>query len=241
MKQRKLILTIAAIFVIAFSACDKVYTGPKSTGVTSLNIVNAIPGTAGLIVNVNKQPYLQGLTSIGYAHYQLYSISGGSTSISFTQSTDTTQTLYSLSSLNLINNSIHSLFLTGTLASPESVLVADNLPDHSPFHGVPDSTIGLRFINLSTGSSPISVNIQGQANGSEVAGLSYKSITEFKNYTATSTVASYSFEFRDAVSGTLITTFTLNGVNTRNVQFKNLSIVFYGPTGSQSAFSMNNF
>src|SRR5262249_48007687 len=116
--------------------------------------------------------------------------------------------LYKLS-LNLPVGSIHTLFLTGTLAAPDTMFTTDVIPYH-PFS---DSSISFRFVNLSAGSSPISVNIKNNAYGSEVSSLSYKGITGFKNYPAPYNVTDYNFEIRDAASGTLLGNLDVASIN----------------------------
>jgi len=238
-----------SIIAILFG-CTKTYTGPVSSGVTSLNIVNAIPGSSSVIANVNGQlPYYKSQISIGSGGYLPYQFSGGNTIISFVQTTDTTTPLVSMPATTLDNGTIHSLFLTGTISSPETMLVTDNLIHYGGKDMTSDSTTGIRFVNLSPGGSPISINIQGQSNGSEIGGLAYKQITDFKAYDAMSTVSKYTFEFRDASSGSLLATYELDGVNNgsngntskNNVRFRNLTIIFQGLPGSESAFVMNDF
>jgi hypothetical protein len=156
--------------------------------------------------------------------------------------------------LNLPIGTIHSLFVTGTLAAPDTFFTLDNPPYHSPL----DSTIGIRFVNLSAGSNPISVDIQGMPNGSEVTSLSYKGITNFKNYNAlASSPTSYVFEFRDAGTGALLSAssgYTMNditnasgtNINDNIYRFRNFTIALIGvPGGSgtliQKAVLINNY
>jgi hypothetical protein len=147
--------------------------------------------------------------------------------------------------LNFVAGGIYSLLITGAdTTNPDYLFVQDVLPVHT------DSTVGIRFVNLSTGSNPVSVDIKGQANGSTVSSLAYKSITSFTNFGATSSVSSYIFEFRDAMSGELLANYTLGGVNTNSptvtntVLFNNLTIALIGqPVGgkvAQSCLRLNN-
>src|SRR5690606_34028789 len=77
--------------------------------------------------------------------------------------------------LDLPAASIHTLFLTGTVDAPESILVKEELP----YYAALDSTMGLRFMNLSPGSMPISVNLKNEEAGSEARELAYKDRTGF--------------------------------------------------------------
>jgi hypothetical protein len=132
--------------------------------------------------------------------------------------------------LNLPAGSTHTLFLTGTVTSPDTLFTTDTLP----YYPASDSSLGVRFVNLSQGSAPISVNVKGLANGSEVGSLSYKSITGFKKYPATSNVSSYVFEIRDVASGNLIISYTLDKINlayNNARRFKNFTVALVGTPG----------
>jgi len=91
----------------------------------------------------------------------------------------------------------------------------------------------------------------GQAYGGVVADLAYKGITGFISFPATSAISSYVFEFRDALSGNLLASYTLSGVNTNSptvantVLFRNLTIGLIGqPAGgtvAQTCIRVNSF
>src|SRR5258708_20584297 len=212
--QQRLIFIVASFCIIFTVSCKKqvVSLGP---GLTTLTIVNAVSGSSPIIANINQQlPRYQGQPATAYLGYNLLKFSGGNTIMNFRQTSDKTTDLITTSNMSLPNYSIHSLFLGGTVSSPDTLLVTDILPIHGTSgHGAADSTAGIRFVNLSPGSSPISINLQGNASGSEVASLSYKDITGFINYSTISAVSSYTFEFRDAGTGNRLATFTLGGVN----------------------------
>lgn len=112
----------------------------------------------------------------------------------------------------------YSLFLGG--ASPtqiDPVLITES------YHNYTDSVCAVRFINLSPGSSPISVNITGQSNGSEVASLAYKAYSSFKQYPAKKANSSYAFQIKDATTGNLIASYNLS-----TPYFHNVTIVLRG-------------
>ncbi len=106
--------------------------------------------------------------------------------------------------LNLPIGSINTLFLTGTVEAPDTLLTRDVIP----FFPAADSVMAIRFINLSPGSDPVSVNVKDLANGSEVSSIAYKKITGFKKYPVRPDMNDYVFEFRNAVSGNLIASIT---------------------------------
>jgi hypothetical protein len=83
-----------------------------------------------------------------------YSVPSGNTPLIWYQTTDTIHAIYK-GTVDFKDDSIYSLFLCGTIAQPGSLLTVDN----PPYHSAQDSTMGIRFINLSFGSNPVSVDI----------------------------------------------------------------------------------
>ncbi|HEX3386898.1 MAG TPA: hypothetical protein VHS53_16975, partial [Mucilaginibacter sp.] len=80
----------------------------------------------------------------------------------------------------------------------------------------------------------------GNANGSEVSGLPYRGISNFKNYPATINVGQYNFEFRDAATGNLLATWSYYVT-----PFQNITIGICGSATDinfpQESFQVNNF
>jgi len=233
-------------------ACSKDNTNPK--GGASLTIANAIVGSNPLVVNFNGYAgskttdtlrYYKSALQIRYGGFKEISSYSGLTPLSLSQISDTLTGLYNLT-LNLPVNTIHTLFLVGADTLHIDTLFTE---DHPQYHSTADSTFGIRFVNLSPGSDPISVNIKGNANGSEVENLTYKSITEFKNYSATASVARYIFEIRDVASGDLLATYRMNGVNNgtgdntddNSWRYRNFTIALRGTPGSQGTFLISNY
>lgn len=272
-RKKSQVLVCAVLFCITSIMSCKKDTLPASTDLAALNIVNALPASLPLIPvtgttfpvrflynpGVPESGSYQNLRSIGSVSYgsnALLSVKAGIDTVYLAQkNSDTlsnnkgTLSKYMFNSvLNLSGNTAYSLFITGSdTTSPDFLFVQDNLP----YHSSSDSTVGIRFANLSANSAPVSLNIQGQPYGGEVSSLAYKGITGFKNYAATFGTGSYVFEFRDAGTGSLLTTYTLNGVNTssttivNNVRFKDLTIALIGqPSGGtapQRAILINNY
>jgi len=144
--------------------------------------------------------------------------------------------------LALSNNSIHSLFLTGTVSAPDTLYTSDVLPYYPPG----DSVVGIRFVNLSPGSNPISVNITGNPLGSEANSLAYKGLSNFHQYPATSSISSYTFEFHDVATGNMLASYTLNGINnigsvfsTNNYVYRNYTLALIGANDSTGTFAQN--
>jgi hypothetical protein len=147
--------------------------------------------------------------------------------------------------LPLKQKTIYSLFLCGAdTTTPDYLFTTDTLL----YLGPSDSAVGIRFVNLSTGSSPISVNLEGSPNGSEVGSLSYKRLTGFKEYLSNSAASlngGYLFVFRDAVTGDSLTCYPvinnnnevpgLTDLNGNQLTFKNVTIALIGQPGMNAA------
>ncbi len=246
------LLSVIIIVSAVLLACKK-NDFPATTQLSSVSFANATIGVATIIPQFNKPSIVYSTVTtaykVNYGASNVYSVTPGTVSANFVQLTDTTRTLFS-TNLVFQDRNIYSFYLTGTAAKPDTVFIHEQLP----YYSTTDSVAGIRFINLSPGSNPISVNIKGQAIGSEAASLPFKAHTLFKTYKADHTVSNYVFEFRDASLGTLLATYTLSGVNNATVvspttsnivRFKNQTIALIGqPTGGtviQSAIRIPNY
>jgi hypothetical protein len=220
-------ITLLFILVLSVASCSKNGILVDAVPVSSITIVNAIPGPDLLIVNLTGaasvadfyNPDYPVNPQIGYPSFQQYSIKSGAVPVAIYKLSDITKPVFK-SSVKLSDGGIYSLFLSGSPAlGLDTLLVQDHLQQHSQA----DSTIGIRFVNLSKESGPLSVNVAGKATGSAVNQLKYKSITAFKNYAAPRSITGYVFEVRDGVSGDLIST------NTVEVSaFQNITIAITG-------------
>jgi Domain of unknown function (DUF4397) len=239
------------------TGCSKTSAVTPTYSVASLNVVNALPSSAPLILIQGPISSAIGMFSgIGTLSYAgtsvLTPMSGVETLVVLQGNADTALVTgqggdYMFNSeLNFAAGNLYSLFITGAdTTSPDYLFVQDTVRKRT------DSTAGIRFVNLSAGSNPVSVDIQGQANGSVIPSLAYKGITGFLSFPAISTISSYIFEFRDAVSGNLLASYTLSGVNTNSttvsntVLFRNLTIALIGqPAGgnvAQTCIRVNSF
>ncbi|HVU94332.1 MAG TPA: hypothetical protein VHE34_03870 [Puia sp.] len=230
----------ALLLLATLLSCGKSNSIP---GTASLTIVNAVAGSNPLVTNFSgTQPieWYSNAPQIGFGQYHAFNNYSGLQPLALYQYPDTlpkSSPLFSFT-LNLPLNSIRSLFLIGTTGAPDTLVTADA----PPYHPVTDSSMGIRFVNLSPGSAPVSVDIQGQANGSEVGSLAYKGLSAFKIYPATSTVTGYNFEFRDAASGTLLASYALTPSPYRNYTIALEGLP--GPGGAtvpQAAYLINNY
>lgn len=212
--KKLLLYSISGLLILSLSACSKTNA---PAGTASLTLINAVVGSKPLVTNFSDQDSItyyynamQVLYNVFNPLNQVNSYSGIQ-HIRLYQYPDTgakASPLYNLT-LDLPIGSIHTLFLTGTISQPDSLLTTDILP----YHSVADSSLSVRFVNLCPGSAPVSIDLVGQPNGSEVASLSYKGISSFINYPANAATTSYTFEFRDKTSGSLLGTYTMTGLD----------------------------
>ncbi len=250
MKVSKLIM-IPAVLIVMVSGCHK--SGGVVVSPASITVVNAVVNSQPVIPvfgTTGPITYFTSAQTVGYGGFQLYSPLSGANSLYVVQNTST----------DTILNGHNSYFFNGTLnliaggitrsswwALIRSMLILYLCGIISPIHA--DSTVGIRFINLSPGSNAVSINIQGNANGSEVSSLAYKGMTSFKSYAATSAFLSngYTFEFRDATSGTLLTS-----ASTGNYSylfpggqslplFRNFTLALYDVPGNQQVMVVADF
>lgn len=254
MNQHKKHIPAAAVLLLAFCglfSCSKTSTPP---GTAALTIVNAVVGSHNLVTNFSGNggsktsdvlTYYKSALQIGYGGYSELSSYSGMVPLSLSPITDTSLSLWS-GTLNLPINSINSLFLTGTdTLHIETLITTDN----PPYHPATDSTMSVRFVNLSPGSGPVNVTLSTSTGVNEFDNIAYKGITAFKNYPAIASVSSYSFQFWDAGTNALLASYTMNGVNNgsgsntanNSWRYRNFTIMLKGLPGAQSASLINNY
>lgn len=187
----------------------------------SLNIIAAIPDAGLLYGSFAGTEQLASYRSSSRLNYNSYNGTGlntnlfnrppGDQRLAFYRQGDTAhpEKPFIAVTIPLKASGIYSLFLVGTSSNPDTLLTTDHIPTYS----LQDSVTGIRFMNLSPGSNPITINIAGMPPGSEVEELPYKSYTTFKAYPATANINDYTFEFRDKASGTLLATYKTSKMN----------------------------
>lgn len=230
-----------SLLIMLFVSCSK---EKEDAGTASLIIINAVAGSKPLATNfkaegpINYTNFQSRLLDYSdkvppASTYQFRSY-GGKQRLRLFQYPDTTEKdtpLFDLQ-LDLPLYSVNSLFLTGTLAAPDTVLSRDEIP----YFQEGDSTMAIRFINLSPGSGPISINRKDSVPGSEVNNLTYKSMSEFKRYNAKRNILNYVFEFHDAVTGELLATYTAYNNHNNEVPsqwvYRSMTVVFQGLPGT---------
>jgi hypothetical protein len=252
--QNKCIFIFCVCQYLLVSGCQKTTTAPAITGVADFTIVDAIPNNAEVIPVINTAEPIEwfgNAYAIPFGWFYQYSITPGSDTVYVVQGSDTLnigpkatgQMFYGI--LPIQNGRSYSLFLCGAdTTSPDYLLTTDTLP----YHARNDSTVGIRFVNLSTGSNPISINLEGSPIGSEAGSLAYKSITGFRNYISNSSVTygGYSFVFRDATTGDSLAIESLAGFGSSfgvglqdpfsfgPLVFKNITIALIGQPEANS-------
>lgn len=244
-KKTSILLGIM-LTLYGFTSCIKT-NGP--TGASSLNIINAIPGSNPLVTNFqplssskiqNILMWYSTALQIDYGSCKEIGSYNGMTHLSLSQIDDTLTSIYSLN-LNMKVGSIYSLFLTGTdTLHVDTVL---NL-DHLPYFPGSDSVTGVRFANLSTGSLPVMITLQADTTHTPITGsIAYKTITPFQQFSSTieAQANGYTFEFRDVASENVLATFNYN-----IVPFVNVTVCLVGQPGTnavtpQSVMIYNNY
>ena len=206
----------------------------------SLKVVHTAVETPGLHVD-----YFNNEITFSFANNPVLSF-GNNTRLTLAANTertlnlvsaiDTTQVLLS-TRVTLSPGAITSLYLIGEGATPEALLVEDDL-----ITPIQDSITGVRFANLSPDSGPITVGISGDTQ-TVIPELSYQDFSVYTPFSATTTDGSYAFEFRDA-GGTVLASFTLDPFQRRNVSVKrNLTLALTGKAENNtlSVARVNNY
>lgn len=219
--MKKTILYIFAMSTM-ITACKK--DTVKTAPLASLNIVNAVVNGAALTLNNTG-------ASVFNNSNMAFTINAGQSQINLFDPANPAKPYYD-ETVPTNNGEYASLFLSGSSPSAvDAVLIKETYKNYV------DSLFGVRFINLSPGSSPISVNIEGGSNGSEVQSLAYKAYGSFKQYPGKKVNTSYTFEIRDAATGTLEESYTLPSIP----RFHNITIALIGLPASRSVLQVNHF
>ena len=233
MKKNIKISSICSLFALLLIACHKSDT---VTSPASINIINAMADANPIIPSLGGTvQYYNTAQQIPYGFAQLYTQSSGKSSISISQTSDTSMSVFR-GTFELAPGNIYSLFLIGDTTSPDTLFIRDNIPQYG------DSAVGIRFVNLLQGKSSVSINLQNNPiSQTEFDNLGYKQITPFKKYPVTIDIpGSYTFEIHDLASGELLSTFSWY-----YMLYKNNTIFISGsidPSGIPLVISqMNNY
>lgn len=224
MKLKSFTVCIALCAMI-LSSCRK--QDVKLTPLASLLVTNVVDGGGNLVLGSNAAPVYNN-------YFQAYGMLTGNKEIKLVDTAGGLNKLYYNQTKDFVNGGVYSLFLTGTAAAVESVfLKEENIPSHTA------NVFGARVINLVAGGNPISVNLAGTANGSLITDLAYTKISMFKDVSAVAAEGDKVFEFRNAATGALITSFTVPGYDMP--RFRNITLVFAGAAGAETVLRTNNY
>lgn len=256
MRYFKSIIAVTLLQILILS-CTKDKTLPGSS---SLTVINAVVNSNQLVTNFSNDytlpGYYKNAQKLSYGSYSstvnVFGSFSGATNLTLYQIPDTMPhsiPLYNLA-LSLPVASIHTLFLTGLATAPDTLFTTDQ----PPYHSAADSTVGVRFVNLSPGSNPVNITLSTSTTVNEFNNITYKGLSTFKNYPAISSVSSYTFQFRDATTNAVIASFTMSGINngtgtntsTNNYRWRNVTIALIGSPGgagtaAQKTLLINNY
>lgn len=228
------------------------------TALVSLNVVNAIIKGNTIKLNTNT------VDSVKNYNYKVFTIKAEQNpAIKLFPTNDPVAVYYDgplLSNTGSIARSgeIYSIYLCGPSVKSETIIVKDNL---TSFYA--DSSIGIRFINLSPNSSPFYITLASNTNVKVFENLGYKEITEFVKFPVpgNTTANSITFQVRNG-AGVIQKSYTIplttstaaypsliNYPNTHLpiLRFKNQTLVISGLTGTTTGtdafnvFPVNNF
>ena len=103
-----------------------------------------------------------------------------------------------------------------------------------------DSLIGVRFVNLSPDSGPVTIGVAGQSD-QVVPALAFKAYSEFEVFPAIEQMGAYELEFKDQNGSTLV--YTSVDPIPEKLLFKNITLVVIGQIGDSTleVIRINNF
>lgn len=242
--MKLLFLIIPIIFL--FYCCGKSNTASTSSALT---IVNAIPNSQPLLMNFSGNnpkagndfklynAEYQNDGGIGYGSYIELGSYTNLTNLSLSQISDTSHYLFN-GTLTLENGGIYSLYLMGSDTSHiDTLFNRDKIPYYSL---TGDSVMGVRFLNLSAGSDPLTVTLKNDTTHKAILqNLPYKSISSFQAFPVnTSTLINgYTFEFRNSNSGDILANYPI-AITT----FKCQTLAFCGSASTgYNILQINNY
>lgn len=240
--MKKILLT-SAIVVTIFVSCKK---ENSSLQLASVNVINAIVGTPTLKVNyfgslITWAAYTGADGSVNYAANKIYSISNAVTGYPFTivPSADTLNPAFA-GAINIQPGSNYSLYIIGQAPVYDAVFTQET----NIAYGYADSSVAIRFINLSPNSPAVNITLAATPTVNETTGLNYKQQTEFKKYALAATIVTgtVTFQVRDALTNALLTSYTLPAtavspyttVSTTLSRFKSITLAIKGLHGTTS-------
>lgn len=218
------LFTAIAVLSVILTSCKKQEI--KTTPLSSLMVTNVVDGGSYLLMGTNATPVYN-------YYFQPYGMLKGSQQIKLVDTAGADKVYYNQTA-DFVNGGVYSLFLSGIPEAVESIFIKEeNIVPHT------ENVFGARVINLVKDGVPIIVNVQGSTSGSFADNLAYKAISNFKDVSALDAEGDKVFEFRNAVTGDLITSFTVPGYDMP--RFRNITLVFAGAAGAETVLRVNNY
>lgn len=196
MKTVKNYLLYASILYI-FCACEENESNVPQA--STIRIVHAIQdiGTIDLRGFEGSIPFI-GTNTIRYGSNFRFTLAVNTpTDFTITPESDTLNTVFSEIIKLEDAGEIYSLFLLGDSTRVTSLLLRDEITNYQ------DSIYGVRFINLSTDSEPVTVrnialDTAGVRDTTVIASdIDFRSFTQFSQYEATSRIENHTFQYLD--------------------------------------------
>lgn len=226
MKKTAVAPILALLLIAGLSSCKK-EMGYQTNA--TLNMINCMVDTDIILSDFGIDRsirYLWEAKLYRYAEHNEYaqiSLPVGSQTITTYNYPDTLSKDAALKtiSFDVRATDMLSLFYVGDKAHPDTMLIREEFPTH--VYG--DSTFSVRFLNLSPGSNPVRVEVDGEAQPL-VSNLAYKTRSGWNTFSARLDAGTYVIRFRDQANGNEIASYTISdaagvGDFTPNVWRKN--------------------
>lgn len=195
------------ITMLLISACKKEADTPPYPLLASVTIVNAAtdlgPVQADLFSGTTAFALLKdSVITYTSRHYTLPS---GTHPFIVVPYRDTTRPLLD-GACTFRPAGIYSLYIAGQAPAYDTLMTID---EHIPAYT--DSVFAVRLVNLAAGIGSVNMSVASNMAGDDLAGITYKHISAFKQYPlhANPSSASVTFNVTDPVDKTILASFTL--------------------------------
>ena len=175
-------------------------------------------------------------STLGFATQGKYGLFAGNNPIVIVPTNDTLTPIYN-NSIQTTGGDVYSLYLAGQPPTFETLLIKDAIPAFEK-----DSSINIRFINLSPNSPAVNITLAATTTVNETTNLNYKDITAFKKYPLPPVIpaGTVTFHVRNADTNALLTTYTLPATGTSPnptvsialSRFKSITLAIKGLAGT---------
>ncbi len=222
-------LTLLLLFIGIFVSCKKDVL--ETTPLASIRIINTVTGGSTARLN-SASTTISNNSSTVTGTTGAFGLLPGNPDIYVWPTTDSLSPYYnSNKSVAVAEGDYFTLFLGGTPAVPEGILVKESWQNYT------DSVVGIRFVNMSPNSTPVNVTLSTSTTTNQFSNVAFKDITDFKQFPATSNVTNYTFQVRRASSpNTVLSSVSISLSGTSAIpRFKNVTIVFRGNIGGSPA------